>query len=410
LLAGELLRACLAGEAWPRHALNDLIEAALSPDESVALDASSALFAELVEPLCDSFEPRLVNLYVEIFSRVCERVLGLDASRIVDRYERIRQVRRFQAAEDPDAVFVLSRITLGADVAVTSVLLDALLKRFPKSDIVFVGPRKNYELFAGDDRIRHLPLSYGRRSSLRERLAHWKALGPLLGQPRSIVVDPDSRLTQLGLLPICPDELYYFFESRCYSAASSDPLSTLAARWAADVFGEDARPFLCPHQPEAVDPPGTIAVSLGVGENMAKRAPEPFERELMEMLAATGAPILIDKGAGGEERERVEQVIASLPRNSRVTAVEGSFAPFAARIARSRLYVGYDSAGQHVAAAAGVPLVTVFSGFTSDRMCDRWRPAGAGGPVEVVRVTQGMTAGQVLHYTFKALCKLGLCS
>lgn len=391
--------------------MNDLIEAALSPDEPAALDASSALFAELVEPLSDSFEPRLVNLYVEIFSHVCERVLGLNAFQTADRYERIRQVRRFQTAEDPDAAFVLSRITLGADVAVTSVLLDALLKRFPDSDIVFVGPRKNYELFAGHDRIRHLPLSYGRRSSLRERLAHWKALGPLLGQPRSIVVDPDSRLTQLGLLPICPDELYYFFESRCYGAASSDPLSVLAARWAAEVFGvEDARPFLCPQEAEAADPPGTIAVSLGVGENMAKRAPDPFERELMEMLAATGAPILIDKGAGGEERERVEQVIASLPRNSRVTAVEGPFAPFAARIARSRLYVGYDSAGQHVAAAAGVPLVTVFSGFTSERMLDRWRPAGAGGPVEVVRVTQGMTAGQVLHYTFKALCKLGLCS
>ena len=34
---------------------------------------------------------------------------------------------------------------------------------------------------------------------------------------------------------------------------------------------------------------------------------------------------------------------------------EGSFAGFAAIIAASRLYVGYDSAGQHVAAACGVP-------------------------------------------------------
>ena len=53
------------------------------------------------------------------------------------------------------AIFVLSRVTLGADVAVTSVLLDAAKRRFPHAEIVFVGPRKNYELFAADPRIHH---------------------------------------------------------------------------------------------------------------------------------------------------------------------------------------------------------------------------------------------------------------
>ena len=35
---------------------------------------------------------------------------------------------------------------------------------------------------------------------------------------------------------------------------------------------------------------------------------------------------------------------------------EGSFAGFAAHIQKSKFYVGYDSAGGHVAAACGVPL------------------------------------------------------
>jgi len=47
---------------------------------------------------------------------------------------------------------------------------------------------------------------------------------------------------------------------------------------------------------------------------------------------------------------------------------DGSFAGFASIIAASRLYVGYDSAGQHIAAAAGVPLVSVFAGFPA-RAC-----------------------------------------
>ena len=55
---------------------------------------------------------------------------------------------------------------------------------------------------------------------------------------------------------------------------------------------------------------------------------------------------------------------------------EGSFAGFAGMIAGSRLYVGYDSAGQHVAAACGVPLISVFAGFPVPRMFERWCPVG----------------------------------
>ena len=55
---------------------------------------------------------------------------------------------------------------------------------------------------------------------------------------------------------------------------------------------------------------------------------------------------------------------------------EGSFAGFARIIARSRLYAGYDSAGQHVAAACGVPLISIFAGFPCPRMFDRWKPTG----------------------------------
>jgi ADP-heptose:LPS heptosyltransferase len=47
-------------------------------------------------------------------------------------------------------------------------------------------------------------------------------------------------------------------------------------------------------------------------------------------------------------------------------------------IAASRLYVGYDSAGQHVAAALGVPLISVFAGAANERMRARWTPHAAG--------------------------------
>jgi ADP-heptose:LPS heptosyltransferase len=118
-----------------------------------------------------------------------------------------------------------------------------------------------------------------------------------------------------------------------------------------------------------------------------------------------GATVLIDAGVGGEETERVEKAIAGLPAEQ-VRCWRGAFAPFAAAIARSRLYVGYDSAGQHVAAACGVPLVSVFAGFPAPRMFSRWRPAGTG-PIEVVKVDgQEGVLERALHAIDRLYCKM----
>ncbi len=153
-------------------------------------------------------------------------------------------------------------------------------------------------------------------------------------------------------------------------------------RWVAETFGiADARSYIAPAETPDL-PVGGIAVSFGVGGNAAKRVADPFEAQLLAALAERGLPLIVDAGAGGEEAARVERAIKA--SGARVAVWPGSFAGFASIIARSRLYVGYDSAGQHVAAACGVPLVTVFEGAPCPRFEQRWRPFGAG-PVEVVR-------------------------
>jgi ADP-heptose:LPS heptosyltransferase len=108
-----------------------------------------------------------------------------------------------------------------------------------------------------------------------------------------------------------------------------------------------------------------------VGENEAKRIGGDFECQLLRSLAATGASILVDKGGSQEERERVERTLLPGMRTH-----EGAFAPFAAEIERSKQFVGYDSAGGHVASACGVPLISIAKGFVSPRMAARWRPDG----------------------------------
>jgi len=358
-IARELLDQCLAGQ--PPAEL---------PAALVQEPGGQALFGILVEGLADRFEPRLCDVYTRLFAQAVAQVSeNVDPALLVARYQRVRRPRAISF--EPHRVFVLSRVTLGADVAVTSVLLAAAKQRFPHAEIVFVGPRKNYELFAGDPRLLHAEIAY-RRGGLRDRLAVWDPLKALLTAPDSVVIDPDSRLTQLGLLPVCAEERYHLFESRGYGGETDRALPELAAAWAQETLGvANAKPYVALERSVAG---GHTAVSLGVGENPAKRIPDPFEEQLLALLASGGAALVVDKGAGGEEAARVGRAV----ERSGVKAAfwEGSFAGFAALIAASRLYVGYDSAGQHVAAACGVPLIGIFAGFPAPRMFQRWRPTG----------------------------------
>ncbi|HUB79689.1 MAG TPA: glycosyltransferase family 9 protein [Bryobacteraceae bacterium] len=356
------------------------------PRELLEDSCGQALFGILAEGLADRFEPALCDIYADLFARA---IPGADPA----RYRRIRTPR--PVGFEPRTVVVLSRVTLGADVAVTSVLLDAAKRRFPRAQIVFAGPSKNYELFAADPRIAHAPVSY-RRGTLADRLAVRHDLESLAAPPDALVIDSDSRLTQLGLLPICSEDRYHLFESRAYGGASHASLPPLAAAWAEETFGiAGAKPYLA----LAGEPAhrGVIAVSLGVGENPGKRIADPFEENLLALLAESGAEICIDKGAGGEEADRVQRAVSR--SGIRATFWEGSFAGFAAIIAAARLYAGYDSAGQHVAAAAGVPLISIFAGFPTLRMFHRWRPQGNvirvdnPNPVEVLAHVRAVVSG-----------------
>jgi ADP-heptose:LPS heptosyltransferase len=298
----------LRGDPWPDALL----------DRALAVDQGRALLSIVVERLGDLFEPRLCDTYQRLFTQVIERVCP-------ELRPRIRRGNQSCAPpESADRAYVLSRVTLGADVAVTSVLMDAAKRRYPDAEIVFVGPRKSYELFEADARVRHRPAPYARGGTLVERLQASAALRLEDG----IVID------------------------------------------SGEIFGvESAKPYIAPLS--STEPPADITVSLGVGENPAKRVDDNFERELVRALAETGASVLVDKGGSAEERARVERAV--LPG---MHTHEGAFAPFAAQIARSRLFVGYDSAGGHVASACGIPLISIAKGFASERAAARWRPQG----------------------------------
>ena len=434
------------GAAW-ESAVDDLVALAIAADPQVASASSRVFFRDVVEALADRFEPDLCDLYVHLFCRTItasRRTLDLlsvdrllqsfrltTEEELLRRAHRVRRSSAFEAGRHVVAskVLVPSRVTLGADIAVTSVVLQKMKDVFPKAELVLLGGAKAGAFFASDPRVRLREIAYSRGSSLRDRLNAWPTLVDIVRQEieglRSeeyVVVDPDSRLTQLGILPLVPDDSrYFFFESRSFASPRATSLGELTDKWLAKTFGGDSEACLPyvrlsaedrqrgEHLREAAGNRRLAAVNLGVGDNPSKRVKDPFERELLLLLRSRGYAVVLDQGAGNEELLRTSYLIDSVRETgasvSRLgdTAEpfadlnfwRGSLSGFAGYIAASDLYVGYDSAGGHLAAALGVPGIDIFAGAASQSMIEHWTPWGKA-PAAVIAVRPGQTPEEVL--------------
>ena len=460
-LAAAYLRLCeQAGAEVLSESLGlcrELCGLATANDPAVAQAGSDAIFRQIVEHLGDRFEAQLCDVYVRFFSQVVDFCRHLPAGRslhrklwelgleneaqFLDRANRVRRGRRCEplstaAIKRVKKVFVLSRVTLGADVAVTSVILSRMKELYRGAEVLLLGGAKAGSLFASDPLITLVPAVYNRGGTLLDRLGAWVSLTEQMARQTEglapdeyLIVDPDSRLTQLGLLPLTADDSnYYFFESRSYTSPPTEELAQLTGRWLDEVFGwqsvtTDAwayRPTMpyvslsakdCQlgHEVRQARPGRLAAVNLGVGDNPAKRIADPFELDLLLALLEAGYTVLLDRGAGSEELSRSASLAVALGQAGKsvgsvttsgidvaeVMTWDGSLSGFAALIAVSDLYVGYDSAGGHLAAALGVPGIDVFAGAVAPRMIERWRPWGEG-EVRVVVTEPGADPDAVL--------------
>ena len=317
-------------------------------------------FRVIVEALADSFDPAQAQAYEDLMRAWIPQLAPVPPV-IPDRVE---------------TAFVLSRVTLGADIKITSIILSAMKRRFPEAEIVLVGNRKSAELFSADSRISHLNADYPRTGPVPARLEFAHELRLRIEGPNRIVVDPDSRMTQLGLVPVCAPQHYFHFPSRTADSAAN--LTDLTQAWLGETFGERGEAYIAtPRVPIEGEAP-RATVSLGVGENESKRVHGDFETQLIRALAEKFRTIWIDRGVGGNESARVTAAAEASGFMDRIRFWEGSFAGFASLISQSDLYAGYDSAGQHAAAATGTPLITIFAGASSDRFRERWSPQGPG--------------------------------
>ena len=407
--------AVLAGEPLPIEMIQ-LVAKAASEDEQYAEEVSKRIFREIVEPLCDSFEPELSQRCDSFLSALIgplwnrpsfERLSeGLDRSVLIgDDFLRL-------PARQPKRCLALSRVTLGADVAVTSVVLDGLKKAYPDAEVALACGAKVRELFAGDERLSFLQVEYPRHGSLRRRLDAWVDLLDQIEEwaggdiEHSLVVNPDSRLTQLGRLPSAPKGgRIHSYDSRSFGGDSTKSIAELTSEWMQMMFDvEGSRPYVAPLDADLAagkrlrgDAARVAALNWGFGSNKTKRVSPEFETTVVLELLRRGWRVVLDKGAGEAEGLAVEATAAAA-RKERLADIEvyqGPLSGFAGVIAASDLFCGYDSAAGHIAAALGVPGIDVFRGAVSERMMQRWSPWGRR-PAQVVDVASSEGDAQTL--------------
>lgn len=417
------------------HYIHLLCEMATSCDEPALNQiAARALFGIVIERLCDDFEDLQTETYNRLICQITDYLRRLPEGAELDRellqfglaseddlYQRVEAMRLGRDVTippeiKPQKVLVLSRVTIGADVAITSIICQRVLENYPDAEIVLLGNDKLRQLFASHPQVRVRALDYTRRGGLLERFNAWLTLLEAVraetasAAPGSfLLLDPDSRLTQLGVLPLTNDRYYRFFNSRGkpeYPATAS--ISSLTNLWLDWILGRReyrhpsvwldaaglaaAAALLGAHTQQGWN---IITLNLGVGGNDRKRVSDTFETELvLSLLRNEDNFVILDLGFGEEERARSERIIQAVRRQGIATQTAGfadanridpgtrllgmvcSVGEIAVLIAHSHEFIGYDSACQHIAAALGVKTYTVFAGTNNARFIRRWHASG----------------------------------
>ena len=207
------------------------------------------IIKKIIEPLKDSFLLDKNKLCVKIISFLIQsesenhpnlinflRKKGFGDSKplaedLENRYNNIicksKKLNNIEK-EKIKKVFLLSRATLGAEFLISSMIVRKVLREVPNSKIIFIDSMDYANKFFIHPRIENISsfVKAGKKKDLKfnRNNISWidRLMYPLLihefinknikglSDDEWIVIDPDSRLSQTGILPICAEKNYFF--------------------------------------------------------------------------------------------------------------------------------------------------------------------------------------------------------
>ena len=407
----------------------------ISKDTDLNGIAARALFGIIIESLCDDFEDLQTETYNRVMAQIISYCRKLRGAKELDRYlrefqiytrddllTRINKIRMdskvLSRKRNVAKILLLSRVTIGADVAVTGIIIQRLAQLFPSAELVLIGGSKLDEIYGGNSSIRLSHVTYNRKGGLLGRLSSWQAVLNIIDRElatcpleNTILIDPDSRLSQLGVLPIIDLDHYFFFDSRsAVSFAGNLSMAQLTNAWLNKITGQEdfrhSRVWLLPSNLQKAaqlyaklksnGARQVITLNFGVGGNPRKKVGQQLEQDLLlNLLREPGTVVLLDKGFGDEELLSSNALLAGIKAsgyavqnavfgegleskiNRGVIGMQTRIGEIAAIIANSDEYIGYDSACQHIAAASETPCFTIFAGSNNMRFIRRWSAFGS---------------------------------
>jgi ADP-heptose:LPS heptosyltransferase len=430
------------------HGLKLLWEMATHENSNIAKAGLEGLFPMFVERLSDSFSASSADHYYRAFAEIItfsrihphgkqmdnvlsQRGLKSKESLILRRIKLTSNSRnKFDGSiHKLKYIFVLSRFSVGAEIAINGVIINSLIKNCPHAEIFLVGAKKNHVLFEDIPKVKVLICDYPKNGGLFGRFNAWLNLLAIIDEKVSnlnpkgyLVIDPDSRLTQLGLLPVLRDETQYlFFDSRSFHEPNSSKIGELTGAWLHKELGistelskiyppAKAKMYSTYIRENLVEESPVTAVSFGVGENNSKRYNFEFECNLiLELLAKFPGSVWLLSGTQPSELKQKNNlfeavtskakleginisgnVVDLIPKNknTRFIAWDGPLAEYCCLIGAADYHIGYDSSGQHISAALEIPTVDIFvDPSNTESFVKRWSPTSSA-KVEVIRLTK----------------------
>ena len=326
---------------------------------------SQALFGIIIESLCDDFEELQTITYNKVMAQVISYCRSIAAGNLLDqklndfgitctqdliqRIERIRGTEKhLPSHKKVSKIIVLSRVTIGADVAITSIILQRMKSVFPHAEIVLIGKEKAEQIYAGHEYLTLRYVPYTRNGDLLERLSSWHEVLDIIEDelretPReeTILIDPDSRLSQLGVLPLVSEDKYYFFDSRSDKVFMNKySMPELVNAWLDQLLVDNEfyypRVWLSSRDMDQAESlcssfyqngaQRIAVVNFGYGGNPRKRVGAYFEVQLiLDLLKEPDTVVILDRGFGVEEAANTEYLLKEIQKQGYPYA-QGSFA------------------------------------------------------------------------------------
>src|SRR5690606_22495433 len=151
-----------------RSSVARLAELALAPEPEVAAESTRVVFERIIEPLCHGFTRRGAETYRRMFAPIIKAARKRPECRALDDalaeagvvserdLLRVPNPRPLTDAERGRVrkVVVLSRMTLGADIAIAMPILKRAEALFPNARIAFVGSDAAKVLTRSFERVR----------------------------------------------------------------------------------------------------------------------------------------------------------------------------------------------------------------------------------------------------------------